>query len=54
MAKLNLPQASKAVGIARGTLYTHIKQGKVSVETNKKGEGDRYGGVGSSVWGVER
>ncbi len=38
MAKLNLTQAAKAVGIARGTLYTHIKQGKVTVEVNKKGE----------------
>jgi len=36
MAKLNLTQASKAVGISRNTLYNHIDEGKVSVETTQK------------------
>ena len=38
MTKLNLTQAAKAAGIARGTLYRHIKDGKVTCEKNDKGE----------------
>jgi len=38
MAKLNLTQAAKAAGIARGTLYRHIEDGKVSCEKNDNGE----------------
>ncbi len=38
MAKLNLTQAANAVGIARGTLYNHIKKGKVSYELTLKGQ----------------
>ena len=37
MAKLNITQAAKTAGIAKGTLYNHIKQGKVSVEVDDKG-----------------
>ena len=38
MAKLNLTQAAQAAGIARGTLYRHIKDGKVTCEENDNGE----------------
>lgn len=38
MAKLNLTQAAKAAGIARGTLYRHIADGKVTCEQNGNGE----------------
>lgn len=38
MAKLNLTKSAKSAGIARGTLYNHIKQGKVSCEVNKEGK----------------
>ena len=38
MTKLNLTQAAKAAGIARGTLYRHIKDGKVTCEENDNGE----------------
>ena len=38
MAKLNLTQAAKAAGIARGTLYRHIADGKVTWEENGNGE----------------
>lgn len=38
MAKLNLGQAAKAAGIARGTLYNHIHQGKISCELDQKGD----------------
>ena len=38
MAKLNLTQAAQAAGIARGTLYRHIKGGKVACEENGNGE----------------
>ena len=36
MAKLNMSQAAKAASISRATLYVHIKEGKVSVETIRK------------------
>ena len=38
MTKLNLTQAAQAAGIARGTLYRHIKDGKVTCEENDNGE----------------
>jgi predicted site-specific integrase-resolvase len=38
MAKLNISQAAKAAGIARGTLYNHIHQGKISYELDQKGD----------------
>ena len=38
MPKLNLTQAAKAAGISRASIYNHIKEGKISVEQNKKGE----------------
>ena len=38
MAKLNITAAAKAVGIARGTFYRHIKDGKVKMEENHQGE----------------
>ena len=38
MAQLNLTQAAKAAGIARGTLYKHIEQGKISCEMDDKGK----------------
>ena len=37
MAKLNLSQAAKAAGIARGTLYSHIHKGNISCELDPKG-----------------
>ncbi len=39
MAKLNISQAARAVGIARSTIQTHIKQGKLSF--NVLGNGQR-------------
>ena len=38
MAKLNLTQAAKAAGIARGTLYKHIDEGKISCQLDDKGK----------------
>ncbi len=38
MAKLNLTQAAKAAGIARGTLYKHIQEGKISCQLDDKGK----------------
>lgn len=38
MPKLNMTRAAKAAGIARGTLYKHIKEGRVTCEQNEKGE----------------
>ncbi len=38
MAKLNLTEAAKSVGISRTTLYIHIKEGKISCETNEEGK----------------
>jgi len=38
MAQLNLTQAAKAAGIARGTLYKHIEQGKISCEIDDTGK----------------
>ena len=38
MAKLNLTQAAKAAGIARGTLYKHIDEGKLSCQLDDKGK----------------
>jgi len=37
MAKLNISQAARAARVSRKTMQTHIKQGKVSYETNEKG-----------------
>ena len=38
MAELNLTQAAKAAGIARGTLYKHIQEGKISCQLDDKGK----------------
>lgn len=37
MAKLNISQAAKAVGKSRRTIQNHIKQGKLSCETDGNG-----------------
>jgi len=37
MGKLNISQASKLAGVTRKTLYSHIKQGRISVEIDKDG-----------------
>jgi predicted site-specific integrase-resolvase len=37
MPKLTITKAAKAAGIARQTIYTYIKEGKLSVETIRKG-----------------
>jgi len=37
MGKLNISQASQLAGVTRKTLYSHIKQGRISVETDKSG-----------------
>ena len=38
MAKLNITKAAKAAGIARGTLYKHIDEGKISCQLDDKGK----------------
>lgn len=38
MAELIYTEAAKFAGISRATLYRHIKQGRVSASTNKRGE----------------
>jgi len=35
--KLTISQASRATGVARGTLYTHIKKGRLSAEPDEFG-----------------
>lgn len=39
MAQLNISQAAKTAGVARSTIQTHIKQGKLSAEV--LGNGDK-------------
>ena len=37
VTRLNISQASRATGVSRGTLYNHIKKGRLSVEKGDDG-----------------
>jgi len=37
VTKLNISQAARAAGVARGTLYNHIKKGRLSAERDDRG-----------------